>query len=125
MMINSSGSQAGVAPPPPTLERIDLQSLRPGSWIDVETKSRHYRIECLGGNRVRISGHPEYCPTPVPAHLHGAINNEGELEFGQIGRGMKMMLFLNGDHPITTSRVVSLHVDQPPATPLPSSPSIH
>ncbi len=38
----------------------------PGAWLrhDVETKSRHYRIECLGGHAIRISGHPEYVRYP-------------------------------------------------------------
>ena len=50
---------------PETLEWVDLKSMSPGSQIDVETKSRHYHIECLGGNSMKISGHPDYCPTPV------------------------------------------------------------
>jgi hypothetical protein len=103
---------------------IILAGLRPGSLIDVETKSRHYRIECLGGSEIRISGHPEYCLTPVAAHLHGSIDSAGALEPGLIERGSKLMFFLNGNRPLTTSRVVSLHVDQPKAV-SPSSSSIH
>src|SRR5262249_33770276 len=64
------------------------EAQRPGSRIEVETKSGHYQIECLGENAVRISGHPEYCPNPVPARLHGSLDQEGVLEFGLIGRGM-------------------------------------
>jgi hypothetical protein len=81
---------------------VDLNSLRPGSMIDVETKSRHYRIECLGGDKIRISGHPELCPQPVPAHL-----------LGLIARGTHLKFLLNDRRPVTTSRVVKLHVDQP------------
>jgi hypothetical protein len=58
-------------------ELLDCKSLEPGFLIDVETTSRHYRIECLGGNRIRISGHPQYCPTPVAAHPEGSVTNEG------------------------------------------------
>ena len=94
-------------------EGVNPASLRPGSLIDVETRSRHYRIECLGGTAIRISGHPEYCLTPAPAHLHGSIDSEGALEYGLIERGMKMRFFLDGNRPVTTSRVVSVHVDQP------------
>src|ERR1700674_1909788 len=90
-------------------EGVDLKNLRPGSLIDVETTSRHYHIECLGGNAIRISGHPEYCPQPVPAQLQGSIDKEGELELGLIGRGMKLIFYLNGERPVTTSRVVSVH----------------
>jgi len=96
---------------PEVREGIELRSLRPGSLIDVETKSRHYHIECLGGEAIRISGHPKYCPDPVPAHLQGSLDKEGALEFGFIEPGMRMLVLLNDEHPVTTSRVVSVHVD--------------
>ncbi len=93
------------------MEMLDWTSLAPGSWIDVETKSRRYRIECLGGNAVRISGHPDYCPEPMPAQLQGSVDREGTFEQGFLGRGMRMMFVLGEHRPITTSRVLSLHVE--------------
>lgn len=106
-------------------ELLDCSNLPPGSLIDIETKSRHYQIECLGGNAVRISGHPAYCPEPVAAHLEGSFDKENGLEWGFIGLG-KRMVFLVGDNlPVTTSKVLSIHVDQPkPVQPI-SSPSVH
>jgi len=106
-------------------EFVDCKSLLRGSLIDVETKSRHYRIECLGGNAIRISGHPEYCPDPVPAQLHGSVDKEGVLELGLIGRGMRLIFLLNEHRPVTTSRVLRVHVDQPKVVQPKSSPSIH
>jgi hypothetical protein len=105
---------------------VDLKSLSPGSLIDVETRSRHYHIECLGGDAIRISGHPDYCPDPVRAELRGSIDEEGELESGLIEAGRRLMLILN-DHyfPFTTSTVISVHVDQPKTVPANSSPGIH
>jgi hypothetical protein len=104
-------------------ELVDCKTLARGSLIDVETQSRHYRIECLGGNAIRISGHPEYCPDPVLARLHGSLDKDGTLELGLIGRGMRLMFLLNERRPVTTSRVIRVQVDRPkqPA----SSPSIH
>jgi hypothetical protein len=96
-----------------------------GSLIDVETKSRHYRIECLGGYAIRISGHPDYCPDPVPAQLHGSVTREGTLELGLIGRGMRLIFLLNKSQPITTSRVLHVHVDRSQAAQPKSSPSVH
>jgi hypothetical protein len=96
-----------------SIELVDCKSLARGSLVDVETKSRHYRIECLGGSAIRISGHPEYCPDPVLAQLQGSIDKEGALEYGLIGRGMRLMFLLNEHQPITTSRVLHVHVDQP------------
>ena len=94
-------------------ELVDCTNLASGSVIDVETRSRHYRIECRGGNAIRISGHPEYCPEPVSARLHGSVDKQGALEFGVIGRGMRLQFMLEDRRPVTTSRVVRLRVDQP------------
>lgn len=94
-------------------EMLDCKNLVPGSLIDVETKSRHYRIECLGGNSIRVSGHPDYCPEPVPASLQGSVDREGVLELGFIGRGMRMIFLLDDVRPVTTSRVLHVRVEQP------------
>ena len=107
-----------------SVELVDCKNLLRGSLIDVETKSRHYRIECLGGSAIRISGHPEYCPDPVPAQLR-SVDKEGVLELGLIGRGMRLMFLLNEHRPVTTSRVLHVHVDQPKVVQPKSSPSIH
>jgi hypothetical protein len=93
-------------------ELVDCKSLMRGSLIDVETKIRHYRIEWLGGNAIRISGHPEYRPAPVPVQLHGSVDEEGRLELGLIGRGMRLVFLLNEHLPVTTSRMLRVHVDQ-------------
>jgi hypothetical protein len=106
-------------------EFVNCNSLVRGSRIDVETKSRHYRIECLGGNSIRISGHPDYCPNPVPAQLQGSVDKEGTLEPGMIGRGMRLIFLLDESHPVTTSRVLHVHVDQPGPERHKSSSSIH
>jgi hypothetical protein len=96
-----------------TAELVECKSLERGSLIDVETKSRHYQIECLGGNEIRISGHPEFCPEPVTAHLQGSFDREGNFELGLIGRDMRLRFLLGGERPVTTSRVIKLHVDRP------------
>ena len=102
------------------LFRSDCTNLALGSVIDVETKSRHYRIECHGGSAITISGHPEYCPEPVPANLQGAIDPEGVLEYGLIGKGMRFRFLLGDLKPVTTSRVVRLRVEKAPAAADPS-----
>ena|ERR1019366_2203255 len=94
-------------------EMLNCKNLAPGSLIDVETKSRHYRIECLGGTAIRVSGHPDYCPEPVPASLQGSVDQEGTLEWGFIGRGMRMIFLLDDVRPVTTSRVLQVRVEQP------------
>jgi len=98
---------------PEMREAVDLNSLSPGSLIDMETSSRHYRLEYLGGNRMKISGHPAFCPLPVLAELQGSINREGEFETGSITPGRRMIFLLDEHTPVTTSKVVSVHVDRP------------
>ena len=106
-------------------EVVDCKSLARGSLLDVQTSSRHYKIECLGGNAIRISGHPEYCPHPVAARLQGSLDKEGVLGFGLIVRGMRLLFLLDDQRPVTTTKVLSVHVDQPPDVQPKSSPSIH
>ena len=62
-------------------ESLDYNHLEPGAVVDVETKSRHYRIECLGGNSVRIS------------------------ECGH------RLLFVVDRFPVTTSKVLHVHCE--------------
>ena|ERR1700751_1811 len=95
------------------LGSVNLKSLTPGSLIEIETKSRHYRIEYPGGDTIRISGHPDHCPRPVQAQLKGSIKEHGVMELGLIKRGMRIMFRLNEHLSITTSTVVSVHVEQP------------
>lgn len=102
-------------------EMVDFKKLPAGATIDVETKNRNYHIECLGGDSIRISGHPDYCPTPVHALLRGSVDKEGELEFGLVGRGMRLVFLLDDHRPITTTRVERLRLESPAPTP----PSVH
>jgi hypothetical protein len=91
-------------------EMLDCRSLEPGSLIDVETKSRHYRIECLGGNTIRVSGHPQFCPTPVVAQLEGSVTRDGVIEEGVIELGMPLVFLLPDGGPVTTSKVLHLRL---------------
>jgi hypothetical protein len=94
-----------------TSNALVLDTLTPGSLIDLETHSRHYQIECLGGDEIRISGHPHYCPRPTAARLKGSVDQNGVLQPGMIGSEMRLIILLN-DRPVTTSQVVNIHVHQ-------------
>lgn len=92
-------------------EGVQLIELDQGSVIDIETKSRHYSIEYLGGDQVRISGHPEWCPTPVVVRLEGSLRNSGDFEPGFVGLGMHIVFQrLNNPIPVTTTEVRDLHL---------------
>jgi hypothetical protein len=84
-----------------SVESVDCKSLAPGSLVNVETRSRHYQIECLGGIAIRISGHPQFCPSPVPGQLEGSFDQEGPLERGRIECGMRLRFLLDDDFHVT------------------------
>jgi hypothetical protein len=109
----------------PSAECIDFTNMTCGVRIDVETKNRHYLIECLGGGTIRISGHPEYCPAPVSGHLQGSFDKTDVLEPGLIERGKYLRFLLDDQRPITTSRVVSLHLGQSEPTASLISSTVH
>jgi hypothetical protein len=94
-------------------EFVNCKGLEPGALVDVETANRHYQIECLGGNAIRISGHPDICPTPVIAQLRGSSDRAGIFEPGLIERGRYLCFLLDDRRPVTTSRVLRLRVQQP------------
>jgi hypothetical protein len=108
-----------------TTEFIDLTKLECGTRLDVETRNRHYLIQCLGGSAILISGHPEYCPAPVSGYLQGSSDKSGVLEPGLIGRGKYLRFLLSGQRPVTTSRVVSLHLAPGETEPPSISSTIH
>jgi len=96
-----------------TAEYVDCQSLQPGSLLDIETRNRHYLIECLGGHEVRISGHPVICPEPTPVKLQGSSDRAGVLEPGLISAG-RYLQFLTADRrPVRTSRVLKVRIHRP------------
>ena len=104
-------------------EFVDCMELPPGSLVEVETKNRIYRVECLGGSAIRISGHPEHCPTPVPGQLKGSANEGEPLEAGGvIGRGRRLEFFLENRGILLTTKVISVRVEPATAAPAESSP---
>ena len=94
----------------PSETGVKFQTLRAGSVVEVETLSRHYRIECLGLDLMRISGHPDFCPNPASAFLRGSLDDQGTVAVGSIEPGMRLAYFVDGLGPVTTSRVVRVQV---------------
>ena len=90
---------------------VYLDSLNSGAAVDVETKSRHYRIEYLEGDRIRISGHPRWCPTPTLARLCGSKGGSDGFAEGYIGCRMRLVFErLDDQIPVTTSEVTDVRV---------------
>ena len=67
---------------------VSLDDLSAGAGIEAKTKGRVYRIEKRADGKILISGHPEYCPYPVFAELHGSVWGSTMIKERYIGRGM-------------------------------------
>lgn len=88
-------------------EGVQLGELGEGSRVRVRTANRSYELEFRGG-QVWISGHPEYCPHPVPVKVRGSGWGGSMLRMAFLGPGLRMEF----EHPvfatITTSPIVSV-----------------
>ena len=90
-------------------EGVCLSDLDAGSVIAVETRHHRYRIEYLGGDKARISGHPQLCPRPVLAQIQGSIGQS--IESGFIGQGMHLVFRpLDDPRAVTTSEITNIKV---------------
>jgi hypothetical protein len=71
---------------------VHLNDLPVGAVIEVETANHQYRLENRGDGEVLVSGHPEFFPEPLLAHLQGSTWGTPLLKWRFIGRGMRMEL---------------------------------
>jgi hypothetical protein len=87
---------------------VYLKNLRPGTVLRVQTLNHSYTILYQGWDQAMISGHPVFCPDPVPVTIHGSTWGGSMLKARFIGRGMHLE-FAHPDHdPIRTSRIVEV-----------------
>lgn len=84
-----------------------LDALREGGRVLVETVNRLYRLERRAG-QIWISGHPRFCPEPVPVKVRGSSWGGSMLKVAYLGQGLHMEF----EHPqfstIVTSRIVAI-----------------
>jgi len=85
---------------------VFLEDLAPDTVLDIQTQHHLYRAVVLANDSVLISGHPEYCPEPVPVAVAGSTWGGSMLKRGFVGRGMHLE-FSHPQYrtPITTSRI--------------------
>ena len=87
---------------------VHLRDLAPGAVLEVQTCQRWYTIVNRGDGEALISGHPEYCPTPVLVKIHGSTWGGSMLKEQFIGRGMHLEFRHPNYLPITTSRILEV-----------------
>ena len=96
---------------------VHLRDLPPGTVLEVQTQNRAYTILYKGWDQALISGHPVFCPEPVPVTIHGSTWGGSMLKYRFIGRGMHLEFGHPAyQGPILTSRIVDIRpIDQPTA----------
>ena len=87
---------------------VNLHRIAPGTVLQIETQNRVYTIVSHSRNEAWISGHPVFCPEPVPARIHGSTWGGSMLKEHFIGRGMHLEFHVNEQPPVTTSRIVEI-----------------
>ncbi len=89
---------------------VRLGTLKDGSRVLVQTLNRRYELRVRRG-QVWISGHPDYCPEPVPVRVRGSSWGGSMLKVAYLGRGMRMEFQHPKHSTVTTSRIVSVRLD--------------
>ena len=87
---------------------VYLKNLQPGTVLRVQTLNHAYTILYQGWDQAIISGHPVFCPEPVPVTIHGSTWGGSMLKARFIGRGMHLEFAHPDYEPIRTSRIVDV-----------------
>jgi hypothetical protein len=95
---------------------VYLDQLSDGAVLEVETQHHWYTIVIRGRGRDLISGHPKYCPDPVPVRIEGSTWGGAMLKLRFIGRGMRLEFRHPVFQTILTSRIVDIRASEQPAS---------
>ncbi len=97
---------------------VYLADLPPESSLEIETRNHRYKLLGNGQGAVLISGHPDFCPTPVAVRVLGSNWGGSMLKAEFIGRGMHLEFRHPGySRPIITSQICEIReipCDGPP-----------
>jgi hypothetical protein len=102
---------------------VHLEDLAQGSRLEVQTQHRWYTVINCGDGWALISGHPKYCPRPLPVRILGSNWGGSMLKMRFIGRSMHLE-FKHPEYrtPIITSRIVEIreatHSEEPAVCPV-------
>jgi len=91
---------------------VYLDELCEGAVLEVETQHHGYTIVIGGRGRDLISGHPKYCPDPIPVRIEGSTWGGSMLKARFIGRGMRLEFAHPVFRTILTSRIVDIRAPQ-------------
>ncbi len=69
---------------------VALDDLAVGAVVEFKTEHHLYHVENFGDGKVLMSGHPKYCPEPVPVYLYGSAAGNPPAKMRFIGKGMRI-----------------------------------
>ena len=84
---------------------VHIDRLPKGTRLVLQTSHREYLMETCGGLNARISGHPDYCPEPIPIVVRGSRRRGSRIQRGFIGRGMRFEFWHPTRGVVSTSAV--------------------
>lgn len=120
MLTDSEIRQLGAVLPPAGIpavsDGVDIDELAIGACLEVVTGHTTYELENRGDGKVRISGHPEYCPEPVVVDFQGSVGGPSLLKMWHIEPGSKMAFVHPKFGMVRTSRVRSIRQLNPAST---------
>ena len=87
---------------------VHLRDVLPGTVLEVTTQNRAYTILYKGWDQVLISGHPVFCPEPIPVTIHGSTWGGSMIKTRYIGRGMRLEFGHPTYLPIRTSVILDV-----------------
>jgi hypothetical protein len=102
---------------------VFLKDLPPATVLQIDTRHHSYTLVFLGESNALISGHPRYCPDPVPVAIAGSTWGGSMLKLRFLGRGMHLE-FHHPEYrtPIVTSAIQEIRecMSAPPLTACPA-----
>ena len=87
---------------------VHLRDVLPGTVLEVTTQNRAYTILYQGWDQALISGHPVFCPEPIPVTIHGSTWGGSMIKTRYIGRGMRLEFGHPTYQPIRTSVILDV-----------------
>lgn len=95
---------------------VFLRDLPKPSVLQIWTQHHCYTVVVLGESSALISGHPQYCPEPVPVAIAGSTWGGSMLKRRFVGRGMRLE-FRHPEYrtPIITSSIQEIRECPAPA----------
>src|SRR6202044_3959484 len=69
---------------------VFLHDLPPSTILEIQTLPHCSTAVLLGGSEALLSGHPEFCPSPVHVAIAGSTWGGSMLKLQYVGRGMHL-----------------------------------